>query len=55
MACKLLYQCGKGIHLIGTFYNRAKAERFWLAVRPSLAAKLGDNIQPVYIETKGRT
>ena len=51
MACKLLYQAGKGIQLIGTFYNRQKAKRFWEAVRPSLAAKLGENIQPIYVET----
>ena len=51
MACKLLYQDGKGIHPIGTFYNRAKAEKFWEAVRPSLIKKLGDHIKPIYIET----
>lgn len=51
MACKLLYQSEKGIQLIGTFYNRQKAEKFWTAVRPSLAGKLGENIQPIYVET----
>lgn len=51
MACNLLYQDGKGIHKIGTFFNKKKAEKFWEAIRPSLEQKLGYNIQAIYVET----
>lgn len=51
MACNLLYQDSSGIHKIGTFFNRKKAEVFWEAVKPGLIQKLGKNIQPIYVET----
>lgn len=55
MACKLYYKAGDEDFLVGTFRNREKAERFWEALKTSLAAKLGMKVTPIYVETgKGR-
>ena len=55
MACKLYYQSGDAEHQIGTFQNIQKAQRFWKAIKPSLAEKLGTQIKPIFVMTgKGR-
>ena len=54
MSCQLYYRHDGQMYKIGTFFNRKAAERFWKSVGVSLYNKLG-RVEPVYIETKGRT
>lgn len=54
MACKLYYKDGIQMIQVGTFPNRKKAEAFWGLVRPRLEAKVGAELEPIYVEVKGR-
>lgn len=53
--CTLYYKHGGEEYRIGCFRDQIKAVTFWEAIRPSLEAKFGKDIKPIFVTTgKGR-
>lgn len=54
--CTLYYKHGGEEYRIGCFRDQIKAVTFWEAIRPSLEAKFGKDIKPIFVTTgKGRS
>ena len=53
--CTLYCKHGSEEYRIGSFRDQIKAVDFWEAIKPSLIAKFGSDIKPIFVTTgKGR-